>query len=135
MVDHRVSKEAQRYWDKQGLDIKLRREGGACDANGTAVKVTYADAQGEHTLTVDKLVVAVGRPGLSRRVYLAEGTGVTLDARRLRRGGRALPHAEAPNVWAVGDVVRGPMLAHKGEGEGVRWLISSRAAMAMSITK
>jgi dihydrolipoamide dehydrogenase len=118
MVDQSIAKEAQRHFKKQGLDIKLgaKVQSAAVSAQG-AVDVIYTDAQGEHTLQVDKLVVAVGRRPFTDGL-LAEGTGVQLDPRgfilvdeHCRTG--------VPNVWAVGDVVRGPMLAHKGKEEGV----------------
>jgi len=79
--------------------------------------VAYTDAQGEHTLQVDKLVVAVGRKPFTEGL-LAEGTGVRLDGRGFIQ---VDDHCRTgvPNVWAVGDAVRGPMLAHKGKEEGV----------------
>ena len=117
MVDQTIAKEAQRHFKKQGLDIKLGAKVLSGAVNGSAVDVVYADAQGEHTLQVDKLVVAVGRRPFTQGL-LADGTGVQLDA-----GGfiQVDEHCRtnAPNVWAVGDVVRGPMLAHKGKEEGV----------------
>jgi dihydrolipoamide dehydrogenase len=117
IADGAIAKEAQRHFKKQGLDIKLGAEVSSAAVAGAAVDVVYADAQGEHTLQVDKLVVAVGRKPFTQGL-LAEGTGVKLDGRgfievddHCRTG--------VPNVWAVGDVVRGPMLAHKGKEEGV----------------
>ena len=84
---------------------------------GGAVDVVYTDAQGEHTLQVDKLVVAVGRRPFTQDL-LAEGTGVQLDERGFIQVDDHCRTGVA-NVWAVGDVVRGPMLAHKGKEEGV----------------
>jgi dihydrolipoamide dehydrogenase len=117
IADGAIAKEAQRHFKKQGLDIKLGAKVSSAAVAGAAVDVVYADAQGEHTLQVDKLVVAVGRKPFTQGL-LAEGTGVKLDGRgfievddHCRTG--------VPNVWAVGDVVRGPMLAHKGKEEGV----------------
>jgi dihydrolipoamide dehydrogenase len=117
IADGAIAKEAQRHFKKQGLDIKLGAKVSSAAVAGAAVDVVYTDAQGEHTLQVDKLVVAVGRKPFTQGL-LAEGTGVKLDERgfievddHCRTG--------VPNVWAVGDVVRGPMLAHKGKEEGV----------------
>jgi dihydrolipoamide dehydrogenase len=117
MVDQTIAREAQRHFKKQGLDIRLGARVLRATVAGGAAEVLYADRGGEHTLQVDKLVVAVGRRPFTAGL-LAEGTGVELDARgfievddHCRTG--------APNVWAVGDVVRGPMLAHKGKEEGV----------------
>jgi dihydrolipoamide dehydrogenase len=117
IADGAIAKEAQRHFKKQGLDIKLGAKVSSAAVAGAAVDVVYTDAQGEHTLQVDKLVVAVGRKPFTQGL-LAEGTGVKLDERgfievddHCRTG--------VPNVWAIGDVVRGPMLAHKGKEEGV----------------
>jgi dihydrolipoamide dehydrogenase len=117
IADQAIAKEAQRHFKKQGLDIKLGAKVSAARVAGTAVDVVYTDAQGEHALQVDKLVVAVGRKPFTEGL-LAEGAGVKLDERgfilvddHCRTG--------VPNVWAIGDVVRGPMLAHKGKEEGV----------------
>jgi dihydrolipoamide dehydrogenase len=117
MVDQTIAKEAQRHFKKQGLDIKLGATVSSGAVAGNAVDVVYSDSQGEHTLQVDKLVVAVGRRPYTRDL-LADGTGVQLD----ERGFIVVDEhcrTSAANVWAVGDVVRGPMLAHKGKEEGV----------------
>jgi dihydrolipoamide dehydrogenase len=117
MVDQAIAKEAQRHFKKQGLDIKLGAKVSSAAVSGNAVDVSYTDAQGEHTLQVDKLVVAVGRRPFTHEL-LAEGTGVELDERGFINVDEHC-RTTAPNVWAVGDVVRGPMLAHKGKEEGV----------------
>jgi dihydrolipoamide dehydrogenase len=117
MVDQTIAKEAQRHFKKQGLDIKLGAKVSSAAVSGNAVDVTYTDAQGEHTLQVDKLVVAVGRRPFTQEL-LAQGTGVELDERGFIKVDEHC-RTNAPNVWAVGDVVRGPMLAHKGKEEGV----------------
>ena len=117
MVDQTLAKEAQRQFKKQGLDIKLGAKVARAAVAGSAVDVTYADAAGEHTLQVDKLVVAVGRRPFTQDL-LADGTGVALDARGFIQVDEHC-RTGAANVWAVGDVVRGPMLAHKGKEEGI----------------
>jgi len=117
MVDQTIAKEAQRHFKKQGLDIKLGAKVLSAAAKGGAVEVLYADAQGEHTLQVDKLVVAVGRRPFTEGL-LADGTGVKVDERGFIEVDEHC-RTNVPNVWAVGDVVRGPMLAHKGKEEGV----------------
>jgi dihydrolipoamide dehydrogenase len=117
MVDQTIAKEAQRHFKKQGLDIKLGAKVASAALAGNAVDVLYSDSQGEHTVQVDKLVVAVGRRPFTKDL-LADGTGVQLD----ERGFIVVDEhcrTSAANVWAVGDVVRGPMLAHKGKEEGV----------------
>jgi dihydrolipoamide dehydrogenase len=117
MVDQTIAKEAQRHFKKQGLGIKLGAKVSSAAVSGNAVDVMYTDAQGEHSLQVDKLVVAVGRRPFTQDL-LAQGTGVELDERGFIKVDEHC-RTNAPNVWAVGDVVRGPMLAHKGKEEGV----------------
>ena len=117
MVDQTIAKEAQRHFKKQGLDIKLGAKVASAAVSGDAVDVIYTDAQGEHTLQVDKLVVAVGRRPFTKEL-LADGAGVQLDERGFIKVDEQC-RTSAPNVWAIGDVVRGPMLAHKGKEEGV----------------
>jgi dihydrolipoamide dehydrogenase len=117
MVDQTIAKEAQRHFKRQGLDIKLGAKVARAAVSGTAVDVVYTDTQGEHALQVDKLIVAVGRRPFTQNL-LAEGTGVELDARGFVQVDEHC-RTGAPNVWAIGDVVRGPMLAHKGKEEGI----------------
>ncbi|HXP26282.1 MAG TPA: dihydrolipoyl dehydrogenase [Steroidobacteraceae bacterium] len=117
MVDQTIAKEAQRHFKKQGLDIKLGAKVSSAAVSGEVVDVTYTDAQGEHSLQVDKLIVAVGRRPFTEGL-LAEGTGVEVDERGFIKVDEQC-RTSAPNVWAIGDVVRGPMLAHKGKEEGV----------------
>jgi dihydrolipoamide dehydrogenase len=117
MADAQVARDAERQFKKLGLDIRLGARVQAAREQDGAVVVTYEDANGRHELTVDRLVVAVGRRP-STEGLLDPLTGVTLD----RRGYVEVDdecRTAAPGVWAVGDVVRGPMLAHKGSEEGV----------------
>ncbi|MGH8270490.1 MAG: FAD-dependent oxidoreductase, partial [Steroidobacteraceae bacterium] len=116
-ADQQLAKEAGRHLKKLGLDIRLGAKVTGARVAGSAVEVTYADAKGEQTLTVDRLFVAIGRRPYTRDL-LAAGTGVELD----ERGFIKVDHqcrTGAEGVWAVGDCVRGPMLAHKGKEEGV----------------
>ncbi len=116
-VDEQVAKEALKVFTQQGLAIHTGVKVGKVTA-GKDVKVEYADSAGKaQTLMVDKLVVSIGRmpntDGLN-----AAAVGLKLD----ERGFIAVDddcRTNLPNVWAVGDVVRGPMLAHKAEEEGV----------------
>ena len=117
MADQTIAKEAQRHFKKQGLDIKLGAKVSSATVKDGAVDVVYADDKGEHRLQVDKLVVAVGRRPFTDGL-LADGTGVELDQRGFIRVDEHC-RTTAPDVWAVGDAVRGPMLAHKGKEEGV----------------
>lgn len=117
MADRAIAREAERHFKKQGLDIKLGAKVARAAVNGAAVQVTYTDGAGEHGLEVDKLVVAVGRRPFTEGL-LADGTGVELDARGFIQVDEHC-RTDAAHVWAVGDVVRGPMLAHKGKEEGI----------------
>jgi dihydrolipoamide dehydrogenase len=117
MVDQTIAKEALRHFKKQGLDIKLGAKVASARVEGGAVNVEYATAQGVATLQVDKLVVAVGRRPFTEGL-LGPGAAVAVDARGfIEVDGHC--RTSLPGVWAVGDVVRGPLLAHKGKEEGV----------------
>jgi dihydrolipoamide dehydrogenase len=117
IADQQVAKEALRHFKKQGLDVRLGAKVTAATVSGDTVNVTYADAKGEQTLTVDKVVVAIGRRPYTKDL-LAPGTGVELDERGFVKVGHEC-RTGVEGIWAIGDVVRGPMLAHKGKEEGV----------------
>jgi dihydrolipoamide dehydrogenase len=115
-ADQQLAREALRHFKKQGLDIRLGAKVSGAAVSGGAVEVSYADAQGEQRLSVDRLVVAIGRRPYTRDL-LAADTGVELD----EHGFIKVDHScrtGVENVWAIGDCVRGPMLAHKGKEEG-----------------
>jgi dihydrolipoamide dehydrogenase len=116
-VDETVAKEAHKLFLKQGLAIEMGVKIGAIN-NGKEVSVEYVDTQGkEHKALFDKLIISIGR--IPNTIGLSpEAVGLKLD----ERGFIAVDdqcRTSLPNVWAVGDVVRGPMLAHKAEEEGV----------------
>ncbi|WP_058834767.1 dihydrolipoyl dehydrogenase [Luteimonas abyssi] len=120
-ADAEVGKVALKEFKKQGLDIKLGAKVSATEVKGKGKKkevlVSYSDKDGEQTLTVDKLLVAVGRKAASKGL-LADGTGVKLtDRGQIEVDDHC--HTGVDGVWAVGDCVRGPMLAHKGFEEGI----------------
>jgi dihydrolipoamide dehydrogenase len=117
IADQQLAKEALRHFRKQGLDIRLGAKVTSSKIQGDAVIVSYTDAQGQQTLTLDKLIVAIGRRAFTRDL-LAADCGVELDARGFIKVDDECRTAVA-GVWAVGDCVRGPMLAHKGKEEGV----------------
>ncbi len=117
-VDEQIAKEAYKAFTKQGLKIELGVKISAVKADKKGVSVSYTNPKGEaQTLAVDKLIVSIGR--VANTVGLnPEGVGLKLD----ERGAVVVDEqckTNLPNVWAVGDVVRGPMLAHKAEEEGV----------------
>ena len=117
IADQQLAKEALRHFRKQGLDVRLGAKVSGAKVEGGAVNVTYTDAKGEQSLQVDKLVVAIGRRPFTSGL-LGDGTGVELDER-----GFIVVDQECrtgvEGIWAVGDCVRGPMLAHKAKEEGV----------------
>jgi dihydrolipoamide dehydrogenase len=117
IADQQLAKEALRHFRKQGLDVRLGAKVTGAAVTANAVTVSYSDASGEQSVTVDKLVVAIGRRPYTRDL-LASGTGVELDERGFIKVNNEC-RTTADGVWAVGDVVRGPMLAHKGKEEGV----------------
>ena len=117
IADGAVAKEAAKHFKKLGLDIRLGAKVSGAAAGADGVTVTYQDAKGEQTVVVEKLVVAIGRKPFTANL-LAEGTGVKLDARGFIEVDADCATG-VPHVWAVGDCVRGPMLAHKAKEEGV----------------
>ena len=117
VIDRDVAKTALKEFTKQGLDIRLGAKCTKSEVKKGEVHLTYTDASGEQTAVFDKLLVAVGRKAASRGL-LAEGSGVQLDERgRIVVDDRCATGVEG--VWAIGDCVRGPMLAHKGFEEGI----------------
>ena len=117
-VDEQIAKEAKKAFDKQGLKIELGVKVGEIKTGAAGVSLGYTNAKGEAILLeVDKLIISIGRVPNTQGLA-AEAVGLQLD----ERGAIVvddLCKTNLPNVWAVGDVVRGPMLAHKAEEEGV----------------
>jgi dihydrolipoamide dehydrogenase len=117
-VDAQVAAEAQKAFAKQGLKIALGVKISAVTQSGDGVSVAYADAAGKaQTLACDKLIVSIGRVPNTNGLN-AEAVGLALDDRGFVTVDDDC-RTTLENVWAVGDVVRGPMLAHKAEEEGV----------------
>ncbi len=117
-VDQQIAKEAHKAFIKQGLKIELGVKVGEIKSAKKGVSVAYTNAKGEAVLLdVDKLIISIGRVANTTGLA-ADAVGLALDER-----GAIVVDADCktnlPNVWAVGDVVRGPMLAHKAEEEGV----------------
>jgi dihydrolipoamide dehydrogenase len=117
-VDEAVAKEAKRIFTKNvGLDIHLGCAVQEVSRKGKTITVTYKEGDDLKTLDCDRIVVAVGRVPNSDNIGL-DNVGVDID----ERGFISVDHhnrTSAPNIYAIGDVVRGPMLAHKSSEEGV----------------
>lgn len=116
-ADEALAKDAYKILSKQGLNIKLGARVTGSTVAGNEVTVTYTDANGEQQQTFDKLIVCVGR-----RPYTAQLLGAEAGVRVSDRGFIEVDdqcRTNVPGVYAIGDVVRGPMLAHKASEEGV----------------
>jgi dihydrolipoamide dehydrogenase len=117
-ADQQIAQEALKTLTAQGLQIQMGVKIGAVERSAKAITVPYVDATGaKQKLRVDKLIVSIGR--------IPYTAGLQADAVGLKQDERGCVVVDAscktnlPNVWAIGDVVRGPMLAHKAEEEGV----------------
>ena len=117
-ADAQVAKEAQKQFKKQGLDIQLGVKITEVKTSAKGVSLRYADASGAaQKLEVDRLIVSIGR--------VPNTEGLNLQAVGLQADERGFVPVDADcktpvnGIWAIGDVVRGPMLAHKAEEEGV----------------
>ncbi|MFT7651781.1 MAG: dihydrolipoamide dehydrogenase [Candidatus Azotimanducaceae bacterium] len=117
MADDRIARDAKKSLTNQGLDIRLGARVTGAQVNDGAVQVSFSDANGEQTIVVDKLIVAVGRKP-STEGLLSDDSGVKFDDRGFIAV-NDLCATDVAGVYAVGDAVRGPMLAHKGTEEGV----------------
>ena len=124
MVDSQISKETAKVLARQGLDIHLGARVVGSHVKGDAVVVQYTDASGEQQIEFDRLIVAVGRRPFTQKL-LGPASGVNLDERGFIH---VNGHCETavPKVYAIGDIVRGPMLAHKATEEGV--MVAERIA-------
>ena len=131
MVDQQIAKETKKILTKkQGMDIRLGARVTGSEVKNGEVTVTYADSDGDKQQTFDKLIVAVGRRPQSENL-LAGDCGVTMDERGFIFV-NDFCETEAPGIYAIGDIVRGPMLAHKGSEEGVmvaERIVGKKAAM------
>ncbi len=116
-MDEQIAAESAKIFTKQGLDIRLGARVTDVAVNGDNVSVAYTQGDSSETLEFDRLIVAVGRTPRTEKLFAAD-SGVTVDERGFVFVNDYCA-TEAPGVWAVGDIVRGPMLAHKGSEEGV----------------
>jgi len=124
LVDQTIAKEAKKLFTKQGMDIRVGARVTGSEVKGDEVTVTYQDSEGEKSETFDKLIVAVGRRPYTEGLFAGD-SGVNLDERGFVFVNEFCA-TDAPGVYAIGDVVRGPMLAHKASEEGV--MVAERIA-------
>ena len=124
MTDAQIAKEALKEFRKQGLDIHMGTRVNSAEADKKGVLLKYEDAKGQYEQRVDKLIIAVGRKphteGLNATevdLYIDESGYIHVDE---------FCTTNIPNIYAIGDVVRGPMLAHKGSEEGM--MVAERIA-------
>ena len=117
MADKELAKDARRHFKKQGLNIELGAKVTSAKASAKGVSVAYEDKDGSQNIKVDKLVVAVGRRPFTDGLF-ADDAGVLTDERGFIEVDEQC-RTSIKGVYAVGDCVRGPMLAHKGSEEGV----------------
>ena len=117
MADSKISKDVLKEFNKQALNINLGSKVTSAKSNTKNVKVSFENQDGNAELSFDKLIVAVGRKPNTKNLF-DENSGLLLDEKGF------IPvndfcETRVKNIWAVGDVVRGPMLAHKASEEGV----------------
>ena len=127
-VDRQIAEEAYLLFELQGLDIRMGTRVKSVKATLKQVNVVYEDDGGEHKLQLDYLLVATGRKPNTKGLN-AEAVGLKMDARGFIEVDEHC-RTNLPGVWAVGDVVRGPMLAHKASEEGV--MVAERIAGQLS---
>lgn len=124
LADDQISKEALKTFTKQGLQVRLGARVTGTEVKKKQVTVSFTDAEGEQQLTFDKLIVAVGRRAYTENL-LATDCGVDMDERGVIFVDDYCA-TSVPGVYAVGDAVRGAMLAHKASEEGV--MVAERIA-------
>jgi len=118
VADQQLAQEALRHFKKQGLDIRLGAKVTGATTSGGSVTVQYSDGAGKSlSVAADQVIVAVGRRPYTENLFAAN-SGVALDERGFIRVDESC-QTGVPGVWAIGDCVRGPMLAHKGKEEGI----------------
>jgi len=124
MADKEIAKETLKDFKKQGLDIRLGCRLTSSKSLKNSVNITYETEAKSEEMKFDKLIVAVGRKPNTQDVF-SDDSGVDLDDRGFIN---VDDHCQtnAANIWAIGDVVRGPMLAHKGSEEGI--MVAERIA-------
>lgn len=124
VTDAQIAAEALKEFKRQGLDIRMGARVKSADVGKDEVKIVYEDDDGAHTLKVDKLVVAVGRKPHTEGLNVTDVDLLTDESGYIHVD--EFCATNIPGIYAIGDVVRGPMLAHKGSEEGV--MVAERIA-------
>ena len=124
MADKEVAKETFKDFKKQGLDIRLGCKLTSSKSLKNSVKVTYENSGSSENMEFEKLIVAVGRKPNTSDIF-EEDCGISLDEKGFISVNQNC-QTDVKNIWAIGDVVRGPMLAHKGSEEGI--MVAERIA-------
>lgn len=117
LVDEQIAHDALKEYKRQGLEIRFNARVTACQATNTGVELRIQDPSGERIEMVDTLIVAAGRRPNSEQLA-ADSVALELDERGFVKVDEQC-RTRLPNVFAIGDLVRGPMLAHKGSEEGM----------------
>ena len=117
-MDGDTAKQFQRILAKQGMDIRLSSKVTAVERSGDGAKVTFEPVKGGEAVTLDAdiVLISTGRRPYTEGLGL-EAVGVEMDRGKVKTDGHRRTNVEG--IWAVGDVIAGPMLAHKAEDEGV----------------
>ena len=124
IADQQISRAAFRSYKKQGLDIRINARLLSATVKNKVVNVTYEDTRGAQQVVFDKVIVAVGRKPNSDTMFSDE-MELELDERAFIHVNKYC-ETSVPGIYAIGDLVRGPMLAHKGSEEGI--MVAERIA-------
>ena len=124
MADKEIAKETFKDFKKQGLDIKLGCKLTSSKSLKNSVKITYENNGSSENMEFEKLIVAVGRKPNTSDIF-EQDCGISLDEKGFISVNQNC-QTDVKNIWAIGDVVRGPMLAHKGSEEGI--MVAERIA-------
>ena len=124
MADKEIAKETLKDFKKQGLDIRLGCKLTASKSLKNSVKITYENNGSPENMEFEKLIVAVGRKPNTKDIF-ANDLGIDLDEKGFISVNQNC-QTSIENIWAIGDIVRGPMLAHKGSEEGI--MVAERIA-------
>ena len=124
MADKEVANETFKDFKKQGLDIRLGCKLTSSKSLKNSVKITYENNGSSENMEFEKLIVAVGRKPNTSDIF-EEDCGISLDEKGFISVNQNC-QTDVKNIWAIGDVVRGPMLAHKGSEEGI--MVAERIA-------